>query len=320
MDSKLAEWRRALATAGLDEDARRAAASQLADEITVFMARQKAQIELSRASATPIWRRRRQLADLPLPARLLPPPPPSRRRQRIRRQAPARLLERVDEFVISWMGRTASSRRATRRLTIVGQAQGLLRGERRPVAPGRRRAGSAGRRRQSGYRCSQLEALGAQRLGSAVLIGMVLLSLLSSGLIVWRYVDRNLVARLRALSDSMLAIAGGDLRAPLPAAGHDELGAGRRADRVPRHRGRGAGEEPARAVRPLETIDYGVLMLEPDLRVRIHNRAFRELSGMPPESFAGQIYFQDVLEHNRRRGVYAVPDAQVGGLRPDAPG
>ena len=60
----------------------------------------------------------------------------------------------------------------------------------------------------------------------------------------------------------------------------------------------------------LETIDYGVLMLEPDLRVRIHNRAFRELSGMPAESLAGQTYFQDVLEHNRRRGVYGVPDAE----------
>ena len=53
---------------------------------------------------------------------------------------------------------------------------------------------------------------------------MVLLSLLSSGLIVWRYVDRNLIARLTALSNSMLAIAGGNLRAPLPAAGGDEIG------------------------------------------------------------------------------------------------
>jgi adenylate cyclase len=39
------------------------------------------------------------------------------------------------------------------------------------------------------------EALRAQRLGSGVLIGMVLLSLISSGLIVWRYVDRSLIAR-----------------------------------------------------------------------------------------------------------------------------
>jgi adenylate cyclase len=37
-----------------------------------------------------------------------------------------------------------------------------------------------------------------------VLIGMVLLSLVSSGLIVWLYVDRNLIARLIALSNSML--------------------------------------------------------------------------------------------------------------------
>jgi hypothetical protein len=61
------------------------------------------------------------------------------------------------------------------------------------------------------------EALTAQRVGRGVLLGVVTLSLLSSILIVWLYVDRNLVARLRALSDSMLALAGGNLRAPLPA-------------------------------------------------------------------------------------------------------
>ena len=52
---------------------------------------------------------------------------------------------------------------------------------------------------------------------------MVLLSPLSSGLIVWRYVDRNLVARLRALNDSMLAPAAiCGRRCPPP--GGDELG------------------------------------------------------------------------------------------------
>jgi class 3 adenylate cyclase len=41
---------------------------------------------------------------------------------------------------------------------------------------------------------------------------------------VWLYVGRNLIARLTALSDSMLAIAGGNLRAPLPEPGSgDEI-------------------------------------------------------------------------------------------------
>ncbi len=47
---------------------------------------------------------------------------------------------------------------------------------------------------------------------------------MSSFLIVWLYVGRNLIARLTALSDSMLAIAGGNLRAPLPGSdGGDEI-------------------------------------------------------------------------------------------------
>ncbi|MEM7227079.1 MAG: adenylate/guanylate cyclase domain-containing protein [Pseudomonadota bacterium] len=62
-------------------------------------------------------------------------------------------------------------------------------------------------------------------LNSNVLIGVVALSLISSILIVWLYVGRNLIARLTALSDSMLAIAGGNLRASLPKpGGDDEIG------------------------------------------------------------------------------------------------
>ena len=62
-------------------------------------------------------------------------------------------------------------------------------------------------------------------INTNVLIGVVILSLVSSVLIVWLYVGRNLIARLTALSDSMLAIAGGNLRASLPApGGGDEIG------------------------------------------------------------------------------------------------
>jgi adenylate cyclase len=68
------------------------------------------------------------------------------------------------------------------------------------------------------------EALRTQRVGSNILLGVVALSLLSSLLIVWLYVDRNLVARLRTLSNSMLAIAGGNLRAALPPDSGDEIG------------------------------------------------------------------------------------------------
>jgi class 3 adenylate cyclase len=57
-----------------------------------------------------------------------------------------------------------------------------------------------------------------------VLIAVVLLSLLCSGLIVWLYVHRDLLKRLGALSSSMLAVAGGNLRVALPSpTGQDEI-------------------------------------------------------------------------------------------------
>ena len=52
------------------------------------------------------------------------------------------------------------------------------------------------------------DAASVQRVSSRVLIAVVLLSLLSSGLIVWLYVQRDLLRRLTALSGSMLAVAG----------------------------------------------------------------------------------------------------------------
>ena len=71
---------------------------------------------------------------------------------------------------------------------------------------------------------ANIQASAIQVLNRNILIGIVVLSLVSSFLIVWLYVGRNLIARLTALSDSMLAIAGGNLRAPLPGSdGGDEI-------------------------------------------------------------------------------------------------
>jgi adenylate cyclase len=77
---------------------------------------------------------------------------------------------------------------------------------------------------RSDIRTASDEALMAQSIGRNILLSVVSLSLLSSLLIVWLYVDRNLIARLQNLSNSMLAIAGGNLRAPLPSDGRDEIG------------------------------------------------------------------------------------------------
>ena len=61
-----------------------------------------------------------------------------------------------------------------------------------------------------------------QNLSFNILVAVGVMSLISSILIVWLYVGRVLIARLTALSNSMLSIANGDLEAILPEPGTDD--------------------------------------------------------------------------------------------------
>jgi len=84
------------------------------------------------------------------------------------------------------------------------------------------------------------ESRRVRQLSTAVLSAIVLASLLSSALIVWLYVDRQLIGRLKALAGTMLQIAGGELKGTAAGArrGRDRPH-GRRAPRVPRYGRRG---------------------------------------------------------------------------------
>lgn len=60
------------------------------------------------------------------------------------------------------------------------------------------------------------DAQRAQNIGSLVILIVSGLGLLTSGFVIWVYVSGNLLARITDLSDSMTAIAKGNLHAPLP--------------------------------------------------------------------------------------------------------
>ena len=67
-------------------------------------------------------------------------------------------------------------------------------------------------------------ALSVQRLSAQVLLAFAILSFVSSILIVWLYVGRNLIRRLMELSTGMLAIAAGTRRQePIAISGSDEV-------------------------------------------------------------------------------------------------
>jgi signal transduction histidine kinase/DNA-binding response OmpR family regulator len=89
------------------------------------------------------------------------------------------------------------------------------------------------------------EATESQRLSASAvatsriwLLLIAVSTLIIAGLIVWLFVHRYVVSRLDALADSMLGIAQGNLAAPIPAAGPDELGEMSRALMVFRNNAR----------------------------------------------------------------------------------
>ena len=133
---------------------------------------------------------------------------------------------------------------------------------------------------------ANLQAAAIQTLNRNILIGIAALSLVSSFLIVWLYVGRNLIARLTALSDSMLAIAGGNLRAPLPEPGSgDEIG--RMAEslvifrdtaiEVEENNLRDIETARRRLVDAIENSSEGFAFFDPDDRLVLCNTRYKEL-------------------------------------------
>ncbi len=157
-----------------------------------------------------------------------------------------------------------------------------------------------------------LEADAIKRLGTGALIVAVVLSLVSSTLIVWLYVGRSLIARLTALSDSMLAIARGDLEAAIPPSSADEIGAMADALTVFRDTAvemkranlREIREARTRLMDAIETIQEGFALYDADDRLVLCNSQYRELlyPGTDDVMVTGTP-FETVLRIEAERGL-----------------
>ncbi|WP_202334242.1 MULTISPECIES: adenylate/guanylate cyclase domain-containing protein [unclassified Mesorhizobium] len=132
---------------------------------------------------------------------------------------------------------------------------------------------------------AERETATVQRYGTGVVLGAAFLSLLTSALVVWLYVDRNLLTRLAGVSQSMLAIAGGDLRASLPSPGRDEIGRMAEALRLFRDTAieveeknlRDVAEARQRLVDAIESISEGFALYDSDDRLILSNSRYREI-------------------------------------------
>ena len=197
----------------------------------------------------------------------------------------ARFQQRVDEFKALIDGENSIPKARQDEFAVLAQGEKLLaennRLSRSLTAAVDRLVAAADRE----IAASGLEAAIVQRYGTGVVLGSAFLSLLSSVLVVWLYVDRSLLARLGAVSQSMLAIAGGNLRAPLPAAGHDEIGRMAEALRLFRDTAveveeknlREVAEARQRLVDAIESISEGFALYDAEDRLVLSNSRYREL-------------------------------------------
>jgi adenylate cyclase len=158
-----------------------------------------------------------------------------------------------------------------------------------------------------------------QEVSSGVLIGIVALSVLSSILIVWLYVRRNIVRRLTGLSNSMMAIAGGDLEAPIPSGGQDEIGG--MAEALEKFRDtaievretnlREIQDARRRLVDAIESISEGFSLYDADDHLVIANERYRRL--LYPEiedTIVPGATFESILRNAAKQGL--IPEAQEG--------
>jgi diguanylate cyclase (GGDEF)-like protein/PAS domain S-box-containing protein len=80
----------------------------------------------------------------------------------------------------------------------------------------------------------------------------------------------------------------------------------------------------------MEAIGYGVLFMDANLQCRMANRAFRDMWDIPDALFSRNTTFRDLINFNRYKGIYDVPekefdeyldkrvlDVERGGFGPD---
>ena len=149
-----------------------------------------------------------------------------------------------------------------------------------------------------------------------ILIIAVVLSLASSILIVWLYVGRDLIARLTALSDRMLTLAGGDLKSPLPFGGTDEIG--RMAEALSVFRATAIEMEEAnlkeireartRLTDAIESISEGFSLYDADDKLIVCNSRYRELFATHADVMVPGTSFETIIRTARDRGF--IKDAE----------
>jgi adenylate cyclase len=175
----------------------------------------------------------------------------------------------------------------------------------------------------------------AQDRGRFGLALIVALSLISSIMIGWFYVGRNLVARLTLLSNGMRALVGGQRDIAIPTAGSDEIAEMARAVEVFRENAIALdqllAEREQAAVQlerivedrtaelhrrgselrvTLDNMTHAVVMFDSHLQLTAWNRQFSALLDLPESYLNGKPQFTDFVRLLAERGEYDAVDVE----------
>jgi len=135
---------------------------------------------------------------------------------------------------------------------------------------------------------ANLDALEVQQEGQFFMLAVVLLALLCSALIVWLYVDRRIVSRLKLLGENMASIASGNFDKPIVDPADDEIAQMARtlevfrktAIEVEDYNLRELHEARVQLNNAIESISEGFCLFDKDDRLILQNNHYRELFGL----------------------------------------